>query len=296
MIANMRQVSVTLMLTIILSLLSIEGFPGKLKVYIWQIENEQSSRMKSYLKIIVPETCNKTRIGVIICPGGSYAHMMGYKREGEDVGEWFAKQGITAFVLRYRVAENGYHHPAMIEDFQKSIDYVRKHASEFDLDTNRIGAVGFSAGGHLALMSGVFSQDNYLNKIGVKTSSNLRPSFIVAIYPVVSMQDSLAHQRSRKNLLGKKFTKEQVNLFSLENQDLSGMPPVFISVCRDDKVVNCKNSIYLYNSLQDYHIPSELLIFEHGNHGYGIDAAKGGDAANWNLKMMDWLKEIQILN
>jgi acetyl esterase/lipase len=292
----MKSISVQVLIIVLLSLLSLNGYSKKLKVYIWQIENETSSKMKSYLKIIVPDVINKTRVGVIICPGGSYAHMMGYKKEGEDIGEWFASQGITAFVLKYRVAENGYHHPAMIEDFQKSMDYVRKHAVEFDLDTNKIGAVGFSAGGHLALMSGVFSQDNYLDRIGIKTNCNLRPNFIVAIYPVVSMQDSITHFRSRKNLLGDSFTKEQVNKFSLESQDLSSMPPVFISACKDDKVVNCKNSIYMYQSLKNYKISSRLLLFEHGNHGYGIDALKGGEAAGWNHEMLAWLKEIHILN
>ena len=139
---------------------------------------------------------------VIICPGGSYHHL-GLYNEGYKTAEWFSSKGVMSFTLRYRTAEGGNHYPAMLEDLQRAIQIVREKASEYEIDPGKVGIIGYSAGGHLVTMGGAFYQShNELKKLGIETEVSLRPDFVIPVYPVVSMQDSIAHKWSRKSLLG----------------------------------------------------------------------------------------------
>ncbi len=183
-------------------------------VYLWKnISGKQKEKTRLYV-YQVPEAISKG-VGVIVCPGGSYHHL-GMPHEGYQVAEWLNSQGITAFVLRYRVGMHGYRHPAMIQDIQRAIQYVREKTP----DLKKIGVMGFSAGGHLVTMAGAFFKENYLKAIGIEPEVSLRPDFVVPVYPVVSMQDSLAHLRSRKNLIGESFTKEQFARRMENGQDI----------------------------------------------------------------------------
>jgi acetyl esterase/lipase len=152
-----------------------------------------------------------THVAVIICPGGSYYHLA-LNQEGYDVAKWFQSKGINAFVLKYRVSFFGYHHPAMIEDLQRSIQYVKENAGDWDIDTSKVGLIGFSAGGHLVATGGTMFREDFLIPLGVRPKVSLRPNFVVTVYPVISMQDSIAHKWSRKNLLGPNYTQEQVTI------------------------------------------------------------------------------------
>ena len=144
---------------------------------------------------------------VIICPGGSYHHL-GMPHEGFASARWFSEHGFAAFVLRYRVAYNCHHYPDQLEDIQMAIVYIREHASEFNIDKNKIGAIGYSAGGHLVTMAGEFaSTHNELPKLGIQTTESVRPDFVMPIYPVVTMQDDIAHQWSRRSLLGHQWSE-----------------------------------------------------------------------------------------
>jgi acetyl esterase/lipase len=262
-------------------------------IYLWK-DIPEMKKEKSRLYIFSPADSLRNGVSVIICPGGSYAHLYGIKWEGFEVAQWLNANGITAFVLQYRVGKDGYHHPAMIEDIQRAIQWVRTNATDCHIDPKWVGVMGFSAGGHLSLMSGAFYRENYLSKWGIQTV-DLKPAFVVPVYPVVSMQDSLVHIRSRKNLLGKKFGQEEKDKFSMELQMTKDMPPVFLVTTKDDPVVNCKNSLVLDAILQKQPIPYRFLFYETGGHGFGINEERGGEAAGWKNDFMDWLYEINIL-
>ncbi|HPT21391.1 MAG TPA: alpha/beta hydrolase [Bacteroidales bacterium] len=240
-------------------------------------------------------TPENTHVAVIICPGGSYHHL-GVNTEGYDVANWFQSRGINAFVLRYRVGFFGYHHPAMIEDLQRSIQFIKENAAKWDIDTSKVGLIGFSAGGHLVASGGTLYNENFLLPLGIIPRVSLRPNFVVPVYPVISMQDSIAHKRSRKNLLGPHFTKELMDEMSLERQVRHGDPPMMIVVAKDDPVVDWRNSYYFYRSLKDAGVACKLLLNEKGGHGFGIDPKKGGKAALWNVECIKWLHEIGVLS
>jgi acetyl esterase/lipase len=235
-----------------------------------------------------------THVAVIICPGGSYYHLA-INHEGYNVAKWFQSKGINAFVLHYRIGFFGYHHPAMIEDLQRAIQYVKEKADHWDIDTTKVGLIGFSAGGHLAAAGGTLYNEDYLMPLGVRPRVSLRPNFVVTVYPVISMEDSIAHKWSRKNLLGPNFTREQIDKLSLEKQVKHDDPPMMIVVAKDDPKVDWRNSYYFYKSLQKAGVDSELILTETGGHGFGIDTRKGGQAALWNIECIKWLHRVGIL-
>lgn len=238
---------------------------------------------------------NNTGVVVVIFPGGSYSHTMGIATEGFGVAKWLNSQGINAFVVKYRTGNRGYHHPAMIEDAQYAIHYVRQHAKEYGIDPDKLGTMGFSAGGHLVTMTGAFAKDNYIGKVGVKDNISLKPNFVVPVYPVVSMRDGIAHERSRRNLLTRRYTPEQQALFSMELSIPRDMPPVFLVTAKDDPVVKYQNSVELDRSLRKSDIPHKFLLYETGGHGYGMDETRAPEAGKWKYEFIKWLKEIKIL-
>ncbi|MDR0604969.1 MAG: alpha/beta hydrolase [Bacteroidales bacterium] len=262
-------------------------------VYLWK-DISPMKKEKSRLYTFIPADSLRNGVSVIICPGGSYAHLYGIKWEGFEVAQWLNANGITAFVLKYRVGKDGYHHPAMIEDIQRAIQWVRTYSADYNINPDCIGVMGFSAGGHLSLMAGAFYHENYLAKRGIE-ADNLKPAFVVPVYPVVSMQDSLAHVRSRKNLLGNNFGQKEKDKFSMELQIKKEMPPVFLVTTKDDPVVNYKNSLVLNDALEKEKIPCKFLLYETGGHGFGMNEQRGKNAAGWKNYFIEWLYEINIL-
>lgn len=232
-----------------------------------------------------------TGAAVIVCPGGSYHHL-GIISEGHKTSSWFAKRGVTAFTLRYRVAGAGWHHPAMLQDVQRAIQLVRENAEEYGINPGKIGVIGFSAGGHLALMAGAFfSSRDELQKLGIEHTVSLRPDFVIPVYPVVSMMDGLAHERSRRSLLGKKPTEEMKESFSMEKQIPADMPPVYIVAAKDDTVVDYRNSEVLYKALTEKGIECRFALYETGGHGFGMKNNKFAEETRWRESMWQWLVE-----
>ena len=285
-----RILTITLLLV-----LSLSAFAQPRPLHLWKGIPTMKREHKTQLYVYrAPDSIN-TGVCVIVCPGGSYSHLMGIRTEGYGVAKWLNKQGINAFVLRYRVGMYGYHHPAMIQDVQRAIQYVRDHATEFHINPDKLGTMGFSAGGHLVTMSGAFYKENYLEPLGVKSTASLRPNFVVPVYPVVSMQDSIAHQRSRKNLLTEEYTKEQQDKFSMELQMRPDMPPTFLVTAKDDSVVMCQNSIDLDRALTAAGVPHVFMLYDTVGHGYGLDEKRAPEAARWRFKFVEWLRDIKIL-
>ncbi|MDD3280061.1 MAG: alpha/beta hydrolase [Bacteroidales bacterium] len=259
-------------------------------IYLWKDISEMAKE-KTRLYIYEAPDSIQTGVSVIVCPGGSYHHL-GMFHEGYEVAEWLNNQGITAFVLRYRVGCQGYHHPAMLQDVQRAIQFVKEHMEYFKLKT--LGIMGFSAGGHLASMAAVFYKMNSIEKY-TQSKVNLRPDFVVPVYPVVSMQDSLTHLRSRKNLLGKHFDKDMIDQFSMELQIPNDMPPVFLVAAKDDPVVNYHNSVELEKALKNKQITNKFILYETGGHGFGMNEKRGGETAKWKLLFKEWLIENEFI-
>ena len=239
-----------------------------------------------------------TRSAVIVCPGGSYHHL-GLKSEGTTTATWFAANGVTAFVLKYRTAESLYHYPAMLQDIQRAIQLVRENAEDWDIDPAKVGVIGFSAGGHLVTMAGEFWQTHdEIAKLGIECQVSLRPDFVIPVYPVVSMQDDIAHRWSRNSLLGKgkkNQTQERKNEFSLELNVPADMPPTYVVVCDDDPVVIPENSLRLYEALQSANIPSRLARYEWGKHGFGMKDNAFMKEFHWNKELREWLVELGFM-
>lgn len=282
------------LILLILSLISFSVLAQDNTIYIWKSIKE----MKNEPSVMFHHkpTAESKHAAVIICPGGSYHHL-GLYNEGNTSAKWFSSIGVDAFVLKYRTNESGYNHPAMLQDIQRAIQLIRENAKEYDIDTNKVGVIGFSAGGHLVAMSGEFSEShNELEKLGIKTDVSLRPDFVMPIYPVVSMQEDISHKWSRKSLLGKNPSQELCDEFSLELNVPSSMPPTYIVVAKDDDVVMYENSIRLYEALQNKNIPNcELHLYEWGKHGFGMLDNDFMKTFHWNETMKEWLIKIGIL-
>jgi acetyl esterase/lipase len=240
-----------------------------------------------------PDNANST--AVIICPGGSYHHL-GMYNEGHCTAKWFNSLGVTTFVLRYRVAEGGYHFPCQLQDIQRAVQLVRENADDYGIDVHKIGAIGFSAGGHLVIMAGAFAgSDDELDKLGIHTNVSLRPDFIISVYPVVSMRDDIANKWSRKSLLGSDESEERKEKLSMEKQIPFSMPPTYVTACRDDHVVLFENSVLLERALSAKNIPHKFAVYDTGGHGFGMLNNTFMKKYRWNESLRLWLKETGFL-
>jgi acetyl esterase/lipase len=231
---------------------------------------------KPTLEIYLPEkekagindTAGQTnRTAIIIIPGGAYGVVV-YQGEGISTAKQFAKNGIVAFVLKYRLPDDSVMLNKTIgplQDAQQAIKLVRENAAKWRIDVNKVGIIGFSAGGHLASTAATHFQKPLIENAN---NTNLRPDFQVLVYPVISMQDSLTHRDSRNNLLGKNPSKELVDQYSNELQVTEKTPPAYITHAADDKTVDVDNSIAYFESLRHRHVDVEMHIYPKGGHGF----------------------------
>jgi len=239
---------------------------------------------KPEISVFLPDNKEAVKTGVVIFPGGGYAHLA-IDKEGNKVAEWFNNMGIAAFVVRYRLGMR-YHHPSQVMDAQKAILTVRKKADSWGLTLQNVGVMGFSAGGHLASTAGTHFRQSYVEG----TSPDLlRPDFMILIYPVVTMQDDYTHQGSRRHLLGENPGPGHISLLSNELQVNSTTPPAFLIHGSDDKAVPVENSLQFYKALLDYNIPVEMHLFEHGPHGFGM-ALDHPVLSQWTELCAEWLE------
>ncbi len=241
---------------------------------------------------------------VIICPGGSYC-WHDYETEGTLVAKWLSSNGIAAFVLNYRVQGvfdyimhtryliHGHQHPQMIQDGQRAIQYVRDHAEELHVDTARVGAMGFSAGGHLAMSIAEFFHTDFLAPLGITSTTSLRPDFVAPIYPVVTLTEPVVHKRSCRALLGeyRKHSKAMRDSLSLERHVPNDCPPVFLINCKDDPIVKYQNSELLDSALTARRIPHRYIQYSTGGHGFGASDTKGTpECRQWRDEFLNWIK------
>jgi len=238
------------------------------------------------LEIFLPEKANVAGAAVIICPGGGYSVIV-YNGEGITTAKEFAKSGIAAFVLKYRLPQDSTMVNKTIgplQDAQQAIKIIRENASKWNIDSSKIGIVGFSAGGHLASTAATHFNKSLIDN---KNNTSLRPNFQVLVYPVITMQDNLTHRDSRKKLLGRDPSKDTVDLFSNELQVTSNTPPAYITHAADDNVVDVDNSIGYFEALRKKKIEVEMHIYPKGGHGF-IFRQKG-----WMEPLLLWIKNNQ---
>lgn len=235
---------------------------------------------------------NNNGTAVVVCPGGGY-RFLSMDFEGHQIAEWFNRIGVTAFVLQYRLPGDGYRHPVPLLDVQQALRLVRSRAAEWRIDADRIGILGFSAGGHLASTAATqFAQP--VEPTGDKNAAgdvSVRPDFQILIYPVITMKAELTHAGSRDHLLGRDASNAQLRDLSNESQVDADTPPAFIVHAGDDTVVPVENSIRYYRALNRAGIPAELHLYPSGGHGFGM-RPEGGRAAEWPALCESWLKEI----
>jgi len=224
---------------------------------------------------------------VIIAPGGGYQRLAA-NHEGRQVANWFNALGVTAFVLQYRVGPR-YHHPVEMEDGLRAVRLVRAHAAELGIRADRVGFMGFSAGGHLA--STVATRSDTGNPAAVDPIDRLssRPDFAILAYPVISMIAEYAHKGSVTNLLGEHPDPSLPIEMSSELNVTRDTPPTFLFTTNDDTTVPPENSIAFYMALRKAGVPAELHVFESGPHGVGL--ALGDPAlAEWSVLLRNWLR------
>lgn len=254
------------------------------------------------LTLYLPAPAKATGTAVIICPGGGYA-ILATSHEGHDIARKFNEAGIAAFVLKYRLPRKELIPDKRIgplQDAQRAIQLVRENAKQWNINPNKIGIMGSSAGGHLASTAGTHFEKAYIDNA---SNTNLRPDFMILNYPVISFSDSLTHQGSRIKLIGNPelagkdsnrfqdlgMTKEDVALFSNELQVTAKTPPTFITAPLTDDVVPVGNTFAFVAALQQNKVPVETFIYEKGPHGFGMynPAAK----EQWIDACLQWIKK-----
>jgi acetyl esterase/lipase len=244
------------------------------------------------LSIYLPEKTQAVGSGIVICPGGGYTHLA-MDHEGFQIANWYNARGMAAFILKYRLGPR-YHHPAMIQDVQRALRYVRTHAAEFGIAPDKIGVMGFSAGGHLASTAGThFDAGNASSPDPIERASS-RPDFLVLCYPVIAISTKYGHTGSRRNLLGENPDPKLVELFSNEKQVTPQTPPTFLFHTDGDTGVPAENSVLFYLALRANKVPAEMHIYEKGPHGVGL-APGNPILSTWPARLEDWLKVRGIL-
>lgn len=234
-----------------------------------------------------PEKKMATGTAVIICPPGGYI-VLPLATKSHELAQAFANQGITAFVLKYRLPSDAIMMDKTIgplQDGQRAIQLVRERAAEWNIDPRKIGMVGLSAGGHLASTTGThFNRAVIDNKEGV----NLRPDFMVLVYPVIIF-DLMIPSGPRERLIGKMPSKKLLNLYSNEKHVTMNTPPTFLVHATDDDVVPVKNSLLFFDALLKANVKASMHIFQAGAHGFGIEHPNNKD--NWFEMCVNWMEE-----
>ena len=234
------------------------------------------------LEIYLPEKGKETGTAVVICPGGGYSVVV-YQGEGVSNAKELAKNGIAAFVLKYRLPVDAImtdKSTGPLQDAQQAIKLVRENAVKWNIDPAKIGIMGFSAGGHLASTVATHFEKALIDN---PKGTSLRPDFQVVVYPVISMQQALTHRDSRKQLLGEQPSQQLVDLFSNELQVKENTPPAYITHAADDNVVDVDNSINYFEALRRHKVPVEMHIYPKGGHGF-IFGRRG-----WMTSLLEWI-------
>ena len=239
------------------------------------------------ITVWLPRTMPPGTAAVVVCPGGSYMRLAS-NHEGRQVASYLNSMGIAAFVLRYRLGPK-YHHPIEMGDAQRAIRLLRSRAAAWRLDASRIGIMGFSAGGHLAMTASTHFDAGNASAADEIDRAASRPDFAILGYPVISMTAPWTHQGSRTNLLGDHPDPELAKQLSGENAVTATTPPTFLFQTTEDTTVPAENSVYYYLALRKAGVPAEMHVFEKGAHGLGL-ANDNPALSEWSKLLANWLR------
>ncbi|HSB92846.1 MAG TPA: alpha/beta hydrolase [Flavitalea sp.] len=240
------------------------------------------------LTIYQPPKGTSNGSAILIIPGGGYG-IVAAKHEGYDLAERFASVGFTTFVLKYRLPDDSImtnRASGPLQDAQAGMNYIRQNAKKYGIKKNQVGVMGFSAGGHLAASVGTHYQHPVLPEM---SPDNVKPNFMVLVYPVISFSDSIGHRGSRDNLLGAGATKEQIEAYSNELLVNQSTAPTFLVHAKDDDVVPVANSTVFYDQLRKNNVPAEIYLYEKGGHGFGMNNPTSD--VKWVEKVIPWINE-----
>jgi len=248
---------------------------------------------KPDISVYLPSKGNATGQAVVICPGGGY-RILAYDKEGSDIAKWLNSKGIAAIVLKYRLPlskSNIVNHKSPLLDAQRAIRLTRYYANEWNIKKDKIGIMGFSAGGHLVSTAGTHFDVGDSSASDPVESMSSRPDFMVLVYPVITFNEAFTHKGSRSALLGENPDSTLIKYYSNEFQVKDNTPPTFIVHAGDDKSVPIENSLLFYHALKDKGIPAEFHIYPEGGHGFSLAIGKGY-LETWPDRCIDWLKSL----
>ncbi len=287
---------------IVALLLAINTTAQEMQLYSGAVPNSKSATNKESTvskdnvtrisKVSVPtltmyKPANPNGMSVIICPGGGYG-ILAFDKEGTRVAEEMNKWGITAFVLKYRLPDDTTNIDkslAPLQDAQQAIRMIRRNATQWGLKKDKIGIMGFSAGGHLAATAATHFASNA--DATNKDTISVRPDFAILIYPVISFDSTITHKGSRNNLVGATASAEQIKLYSNELQVTAKTPPSFLIHAGDDGSVPVENSIRFYQACIKNKVPAEMHLYPKGGHGFGMFNKTTSD--NWMERLKNWV-------
>lgn len=229
-----------------------------------------------------------TKAAVIVVPGGGYGSLA-MDHEGSQIAEWLNSLGVTAFILKYRMNKTGHQHPVPMLDGQRAIRLVRSRAAEWKIDPQKIGVLGFSAGGHLTSTLGTHFDAGDANATDAIDRASSRPDFLVLCYPVITMTQDFMHRGSLRNLLGASPDPELAESLSNETQVTRDTPPTFLFHTNEDTGVLAENSAAFYAALRRVGVPAEMHIYEKGPHGVGL-AKKIPGTSSWPERCREWME------
>lgn len=240
------------------------------------------------LTIYLPYGKQGAGTGVVLCPGGGYA-ALALNHEGRQVANYLNAHGVAVFVLKYRLGSNKYRHPVQLGDVQRAIRLVRTRAKDFGVEPDRIGVMGFSAGGHLASTAATLFDEGNPQAADPVDRASSRPDFAILCYPVISFVTPYTHKGSMRNLLGDNPDPKLVERLSTELQVTAKTPPTFLFHTNADTGVPPENSVLFYMALRKAGVPAEMHIFEKGPHGVGLGMTDPA-LAEWPVLLAKWLR------
>jgi len=255
----------------------------------WTTRVTKSPKLTPFL----PSPDKRNGAAVVICPGGGYSGLA-MQKEGLEVAEWMRSRGIAGVVLRYRCGGGKNQQPVPLEDAQRAIRTVRSRAEEWGIDPNRVGILGFSAGGHLASSTATMFDEGEPEADDPIERQSSRPDFAVLVYPVITLVGEAVHRGSRDKLLGEDASEELAEKWSTDRRVANKTPPTFLVHASDDEAVPVKNSLLFYEALVADGVPAELHVYETGGHGFGMFRDQR-PADKWPEQLEPWLKQRGIV-
>lgn len=246
------------------------------------------------IAVFIPAKKNATGQAVVICPGGGYS-ILAYDWEGTDVAKWLNSKGVTAIVLKYRLPNSNSNivpDKSPLMDAQRAIRMVRANAEKWNVKKDRVGIMGFSAGGHLASTAGTHFDNGNANSPDSIERLSCRPDFMILMYPVITMSKPTMHSGSRNALIGQHPDSKLADFYSAELNVTKQTPPTFLAHATDDKGVPVENSLMFYQALKDNNVSAEMHLYPKGGHGFGL-ALGIPETESWTDRCIDWLRALK---